>query len=142
MPGGGRVVAVGTTTVRALESQAHFGNDCRDTNIFIADWVDNVEEQKLVIAHELVHALQDQHFGLDAWLKASLRKHHDDNHAALKAAYEQLVKEGVKGLSYVPGDHLYGDDSDGATDGSHASDLGFHRQADIFEPFLKAALGR
>jgi hypothetical protein len=52
------------------------------------------------------------------------------------------VKEGVKGLSYVPGDHLYGADSDGATDGSHASDLGFHRQADIFEPFLKAALGR
>ena len=62
--------------------------------------------------------------------------------AALKAAYDQLVKEGVKGLSYVPGDHLYGDDADGATDGSHASDLGFFRQADIFEPFLKAALGR
>jgi hypothetical protein len=78
----------------------------------------------------------------DSWLKASLRKNHDENHAALKAAYEQLVKEGVKGLSYVPGDHLYGDDGDGATDGSHASDLGFHRQADIFEPFLKAALGR
>ena len=32
---GGRVVAVGTTTVRALESQAHFGDACRDTNIFI-----------------------------------------------------------------------------------------------------------
>ena len=32
---GGRVVAVGTTTVRALESQAHFGEDCKDTNIFI-----------------------------------------------------------------------------------------------------------
>ena len=78
----------------------------------------------------------------DSWLKASLRQHHDANHAALKAAYEQLVKEGVKGLSYVPGDHLYGDDADGATDGSHASDLGFFRQADIFEPFLKAALGR
>jgi hypothetical protein len=78
----------------------------------------------------------------DSWIKASLRQHHDTNHAALKAAYDQLVKEGVKGLSYVPGDLLYGDDSDGATDGSHASDLGFFRQADIFEPFLKAALGR
>ena len=78
----------------------------------------------------------------DSWIIASRRKLHDDNHAALKAAYEQLVKEGVKGLSYVPGDHLYGDDADGATDGSHASDLGFFRQADIFEPFLKAALGR
>lgn len=78
----------------------------------------------------------------DSWLLAARRKHHDDNHAALKAAYEQLLKDGVKGLSYVPGDHLYGDDNDGATDGSHASDLGFYRQADVFEPFLKAALGR
>jgi S-adenosylmethionine:tRNA ribosyltransferase-isomerase len=32
---GGRVVAVGTTTVRALESAAKFGPDCMDTNIFI-----------------------------------------------------------------------------------------------------------
>ena len=32
---GGRVVAVGTTTVRALESAAQFGPDCDDTNIFI-----------------------------------------------------------------------------------------------------------
>ena len=32
---GGRVVAVGTTTVRALESHATFGPDCNDTNIFI-----------------------------------------------------------------------------------------------------------
>jgi S-adenosylmethionine:tRNA ribosyltransferase-isomerase len=32
---GGRVLAVGTTTVRALESAAHFGPDCEDTNIFI-----------------------------------------------------------------------------------------------------------
>jgi S-adenosylmethionine:tRNA ribosyltransferase-isomerase len=32
---GGRVLAVGTTTVRALESAAHFGPDCDDTNIFI-----------------------------------------------------------------------------------------------------------
>lgn len=32
---GGRVVAVGTTTVRALESLAQFGPACNDTNIFI-----------------------------------------------------------------------------------------------------------
>ena len=32
---GGRVVAVGTTTVRALESYAKFGGGCNDTNIFI-----------------------------------------------------------------------------------------------------------
>jgi hypothetical protein len=38
------------------------------------------------------------------------------------------------------GDHLYGDDAEGATDASHASDLGFMRQADIFEPILRTAL--
>lgn len=32
---GGRVVAVGTTSVRALESAAEFGPGCSDTNIFI-----------------------------------------------------------------------------------------------------------
>ena len=42
---GGRVVAVGTTTVRALESYAKFGAACNDTNIFITpgfhfQWVD------------------------------------------------------------------------------------------------------
>ncbi|MDO9357651.1 MAG: tRNA preQ1(34) S-adenosylmethionine ribosyltransferase-isomerase QueA [Polaromonas sp.] len=37
---GGRVVAVGTTCVRALESAAKFGPDCHDTNIFITPGFD------------------------------------------------------------------------------------------------------
>jgi len=76
----------------------------------------------------------------NSWILPDRDKHHDANHAALKAAYEQLVKEGVKGLSYIEGDHLYGDDAEGATDASHASDLGFMRQADIFEPVLRTAI--
>jgi hypothetical protein len=76
----------------------------------------------------------------NSWILPERNKHHDANHAALKAAYEQLVKEGVRGLFYIEGDHLYGDDTEGATDASHASDLGFMRQADIFEPVLRAAL--
>jgi hypothetical protein len=86
--------------------------------------------------------LVEDRINTDSWILAGRRKRHAENHAALKAAYELLVKDGVKGLSYVPGDHLYGDDADGATDGSHASDLGYYRQADVFEPFIKAALGR
>jgi hypothetical protein len=76
------------------------------------------------------------------WIIPARRKHHTDNHAALKAAYETLLKEGVKNLSYIPGDHLYGDDTEGATDASHASDLGFMRQAELFEPVLRKALGK
>jgi hypothetical protein len=77
----------------------------------------------------------------NSWALPALNRQHDANHAALEAVYEQLVKEGVTKLFYIEGDHLYGDDAEGATDGSHANDLGFMRQADVFEPVLRAALG-
>ncbi len=83
--------------------------------------------------------VEDRRFTND-WITPAKNKFHTDNHAALKAAYEQLVSEGVKNLHYIPGDKLYGDDTEGATDASHANDLGFMRQADIFEPILRDAL--
>jgi hypothetical protein len=76
------------------------------------------------------------------WIQPTRRDFHDRNHLALRTAYESLRKEGVAKLLYISGDALYGTDADGATDGSHASDLGFFRQADVFEPVLKEALGR
>jgi hypothetical protein len=85
--------------------------------------------------------VEDRRFTND-WITPAKKQFHTDNHAALKAAYETLLKDGVKGLSYIPGDSLYGDDTEGATDASHASDLGFMRQADIFEPVLRRVLGR
>ncbi len=78
----------------------------------------------------------------NSWILPARDRHHDDNHAALKAAHAALVQEGVTGLSSIEGDHLYGDDTEGATDASHASDLGFMRQADIFTPTLRAVLPR
>lgn len=78
----------------------------------------------------------------NSWILPSRDAHHTANHEALRKAFEQLREEGVNGLYYIPGDSLYGDDGDGATDGSHASDLGFMRQADVFTPILKEALGR
>ena len=76
------------------------------------------------------------------WIIPTKYQFHTDNHAALKAAYETLQNEGVKNLHYIPGDSLYGDDTEGSTDASHASDLGFMRQADVFEPVIRQALGR
>ena len=75
------------------------------------------------------------------WILPGRSKHHTANHAALKAAYKQLTDAGVKNLYYIEGDTLYGDDTEGATDASHASDLGFMRQAEAFRPVLEEALG-
>ncbi|MDZ4288659.1 MAG: SGNH/GDSL hydrolase family protein [Prosthecobacter sp.] len=85
--------------------------------------------------------VEDRRF-TNNWITPGKYKFHTDNHAALRAAYDTLMKEGVKGLHYIEGDHLYGDDAEGATDASHASDLGFMRQTDIFEPVLRKALGK
>ncbi len=74
------------------------------------------------------------------WILPNRQAHHTRNHAALKAAHASLVGEGVTNLHYIPGDYLYGDDSEGATDGSHANDLGFMRQAILFEPVLRRAI--
>ncbi len=76
----------------------------------------------------------------NSWIMPAKIKFHDDNHAALKAVYEKLQAAKIPNLHYIGGDELYGTDAEGANDGSHATDLGFMRQADIFEPVLRAAL--
>lgn len=85
--------------------------------------------------------VEDRRF-TNSWITPGKAKFHDENHAALRSAYESLQKEGIKGLFYIEGDHLYGDDAEGATDASHASDLGFMRQADVMEPVIRKALGK
>jgi hypothetical protein len=42
--------------------------DPREKMVNMLDWVDP-EQQKPVMAHELTHALQDQSFGLEKWMK-------------------------------------------------------------------------
>jgi GDSL-like Lipase/Acylhydrolase family len=83
--------------------------------------------------------VEDRRFTND-WITPGKQKFHTENHAALEAAYKQLISEGVSGLHYIAGDKLYGDDTEGATDASHANDLGFMRQAEVFEPILRKAL--
>ena len=78
----------------------------------------------------------------NSWILPARNQHHTDNHASLRECFTALQKAGVKGLFYLEGDDLLGDDGEAATDGSHPSDLGFVRQADRFEPVLRKALGR
>ncbi|HEV2692627.1 MAG TPA: SGNH/GDSL hydrolase family protein [Verrucomicrobiae bacterium] len=66
--------------------------------------------------------------------------YHLKDRAELKAVFENLQKEGMKNLFYIPGEHLLGDDGEGSTDGSHPNDLGFMRQAEIFSKVLKPLL--
>jgi hypothetical protein len=70
------------------------------------------------------------------------RSGYRSKNAAFRAQYEALVAEGVKGLTYVAGDPLFGDDGEATVDGTHATDLGFLRMAEGLAPVLAEALGR
>jgi len=49
-----------------LKEQIEGYYDAKTKTIYMLDWVD-IEEQKPVLAHELTHALQDQHSDLEKW---------------------------------------------------------------------------
>ena len=61
---------------------------------------------------------------------------HEASRVELRGAYKRLVASGIKGLHYVEGERLLGSDGEGATDGSHPSDLGFLRMAHHLKPLL------
>ena len=52
-----------TMMIRLLTEQVAGYYDPRTRQFYLADWID-VDGQKPIMAHELVHALQDQHFDL------------------------------------------------------------------------------
>jgi hypothetical protein len=58
-----------TFLLALLREQVAGYYDPRTKTVNLLDWVD-VEQQRPVLAHELTHALQDQSFGLERWMKA------------------------------------------------------------------------
>src|SRR5271166_655741 len=60
-----------TFLVGLLREQVAGYYDPRTATVNLLDWID-IEQQRPVLAHELTHALQDQSFGLERWLKAGV----------------------------------------------------------------------
>ena len=60
--------------------------------------------------------------------------------AILKKIYDEVKQDWNGKLFYVKKDDLYGSDGEATTDGTHPSDLGFMRMADVIEPELAKAL--
>ena len=123
-----------------------------DAGIFVIDCLPNMDAaavrakciplvNQLRAAHPKTPiVLVEDRRNTNSWILPKRDDHHTANHAALRECFEKLQAADVTGLTYIPGDHLLGDDSEGTTDGSHPNDLGFLRQADAMEPYLRAAL--
>src|SRR5467141_2175778 len=59
--------------------------DPKAHEFYVADWIP-VDDQRMVMAHELTHALEDQHFKIEAWAKAA--RPNDDGELAREAVLE------------------------------------------------------
>src|SRR5277367_2385978 len=59
--------------------------DPKAREFYIADWIP-LDDQRMVMAHELTHALQDQHFKIEGWVKAA--RPNDDAELAREAVLE------------------------------------------------------
>jgi hypothetical protein len=59
--------------------------DPKAREFYIADWIP-LDDQRMVMAHELTHALQDQHFQIESWVKAA--RPNDDAELAREAVLE------------------------------------------------------
>jgi hypothetical protein len=56
--------------VNVLTEQVEGLYDPKTQEFYIADW-SPLEDQRMVMAHELTHALEDQHFRIEAWSRAA-----------------------------------------------------------------------
>jgi hypothetical protein len=82
-----------------LKEQIEAYYDSKTKTVYMLDWVD-IEDQKPVLAHELTHALQDQHSGLEKWNdqtpeEVSLNSPEDTDHLArdeMDTAREAVVE--------------------------------------------------
>src|SRR5262249_1616152 len=59
---------LGAFLITLLREQVAGFYDPKTKTVNLLDWLD-VEQQRPVMAHELTHALQDQSFGLEKWMK-------------------------------------------------------------------------
>ncbi len=59
--------------------------DPKAHEFYVADWIP-IDDQRMVMAHELTHALEDQHFKIEAWAKAA--RPNDDSELARESVLE------------------------------------------------------
>lgn len=76
----------------------------------------------------------------DAFLVEKRRLRNSQSRSALRVAYENLMEAGYKNLYYQIAEGQLGLDGEGTVDGTHPTDLGFYRQAELYQLILESIL--
>jgi lysophospholipase L1-like esterase len=119
---------------------------------YILDPVPNLTKELIVERIEpFVHALRAAHADTPVVLVENvhyqqapfvpsvatrLREFND----AVRDAFDRLIASGMTNLHLVPGDALLGDDGEATVDGTHPTDLGFMRMAQVLTPIIQSLI--
>src|SRR5271165_687384 len=110
--------------------------DPKAHEFYIADWIP-VDEQRMVMSHELTHALEDQHFNIEPWMKAA--RPNDDAEMAREAVLEGSAMAAM--LDYELKDkHLKIEDLPDFDPSIFVADLGASPILQKAPPFIKDSL--
>lgn len=85
-----------TFLVDLLSEQIAGIYDPKTQEFYIADWI-ALDEQRMVMSHELTHALQDQYFHIEGWERAA--RPNDDAELARESVLEGSAMAGM--LEYI-----------------------------------------
>ncbi len=123
-----------------------------DARIYVLDCLPNMQAQDVLDRAEKfikilrrarrqtpILLVEDRTFA-NAPFQANWRKRHAQSRRALQEVYGKLLAAGIPHLHYATGADLFGGDGEATVDGSHATDLGFYRQARALQPVLSGIL--
>lgn len=126
--------------------------ECPDPAVFVLDNIPN-GNAKITLEREeaFFRILRDKHphvpvvFVENAlyptyWTESGCHKSLTAKNAAMRQVFDGLVAKGEKNIYYVPADRLLGDDGEATIDGTHYTDVGMQRYADVLEPVLRSLL--
>lgn len=125
-----------------------------DPQVYVLDPLPNMTEEKvrermepfvktLRAAHAKTPIILVEHVEYsDGPYVETRRERYVKDNAALKIAFENLKRDGVRNIYYLSAKDLLGSDGEATVDGTHPTDLGFYRMAEKVTPVLKKVLRR
>lgn len=123
-----------------------------DPALYFIDCLPNLEAQQVAErVVPFVRILREKHPEIpivlaegvtydDAFFVEKRNQRNLDSRKALRTAFEQLLQEGHRNIYYQVGEGQLGTDGEGTVDGTHPTDLGFMRQAQVYAPLIQAVL--
>lgn len=123
-----------------------------DPALYFIDCLPNIDAQQVAErVVPFVRILREKHPDIpivlaegvtydDAFFVKERNQRNLDSRKALRIAYEKLLQEGHRNIYYQVAEGQLGTDGEGTVDGTHPTDLGFMRQAQVYEPLIKAIL--